>query len=84
MKAQELKDKFNYCMHGLGAFAGVRQTNTKEAFLRWYKKGVKVFEKPDIYAYDWFMKQTLFSPDFFLKIMVCYSHTGNTIQCAGI
>lgn len=91
MTVHELKGKFNYCMHGLGAFAGVRQTNTKEAFLRWYKKGVKVFEfdigktddskyvavahtvdeksmrrmevfeKPDIYAYDWFMKQTLFS-----------------------
>ena len=44
MTVHELKGKFNYCMHGLGAFAGVRQTNTKEAFLRWYKKGVKVFE----------------------------------------
>lgn len=91
MTVHELKDKFNYCMHGLGAFAGVRQTNTKEAFLRWYKKGVKVFEfdigkttdnkyvavahtvdeksmrrmevfeKPNVYDFDWFMKQTLFS-----------------------
>lgn len=44
MELDALKTGFHYCMHGLGAFAGVRQTNTKEAFYRWYKKGIKCFE----------------------------------------
>lgn len=39
-----LKTGYHYCMHGVGAIGGVRQTNTLEAFQRWYKKGVRVFE----------------------------------------
>ncbi len=40
----KLKTGYHYCMHGLGAVGGVRQTNTLEAFQRWYYKGVRVFE----------------------------------------
>lgn len=31
-------------MHGLGAYKGLRQTNTIEAFKYWYHKGVRIFE----------------------------------------
>lgn len=41
---QNLKTRYCYCMHGLGAVKGLRQTNTLEAFNLWYKRGVRVFE----------------------------------------
>lgn len=44
MDLTSLKGQYNYCMHGLGAIGGLRQTNTLEAFNRWYKRGVRVFE----------------------------------------
>jgi glycerophosphoryl diester phosphodiesterase len=31
-------------MHGLGAYRGVRQTNSRDAFLHWYERGIRVFE----------------------------------------
>lgn len=40
----QLKDSFQYAMHGCGAYKGLRQTNTKEAILHWYGKGVRVME----------------------------------------
>lgn len=40
----QLKDSFQYAMHGCGAYKGLRQTNTKEAILHWYNKGVRVME----------------------------------------
>ncbi len=44
MNISELKGSYNYAMHGNGAYKGLRQTNTREAFEYWHKKGVKVFE----------------------------------------
>lgn len=40
----QLKDSFQYAMHGCGAYKGLRQTNTKEAIIHWYEKGVRVME----------------------------------------
>ena len=31
-------------MHGLGAYRGLRQTNTYDAMVHWYNKGIRVFE----------------------------------------
>lgn len=39
-----LKSGFHYCMHGCGAYKGVRQTNSLEALNLWYTKGVRCFE----------------------------------------
>lgn len=36
--------RFQYAMHGLGAYKGLRQTNTLEALQYWYAKGVRIFE----------------------------------------
>lgn len=44
MTINDLNKGFHYCMHGLGAYKGLRQTNTLEALDYWYKKGVRVFE----------------------------------------
>lgn len=44
MTSSSLKGQFGYCMHGLGAIGGLRQTNTREAFERWYRRGVRIFE----------------------------------------
>lgn len=44
MTVYELKNSFQYAMHGLGAYKGLRQTNSIDAFEYWYKKGVKIFE----------------------------------------
>lgn len=44
MTIEDLQQGFHYCMHGLGAYSGLRQTNTLEALDYWYKKGVRVFE----------------------------------------
>lgn len=45
MNIKDLREQsFTYCMHGLGAYKGVRQTNTREAFLYWLGQGVQVFE----------------------------------------
>lgn len=44
MTITDLSKGFHYCMHGLGAYKGLRQTNTLEALNYWYKKGVRVFE----------------------------------------
>ena len=44
MTTEDLRQGFHYCMHGLGAYKGLRQTNTLEALDYWYKKGVRVFE----------------------------------------
>lgn len=41
---QNLKTQYGYCMHGLGAIKGLRQTNTYEALNLWYKRGVRIFE----------------------------------------
>lgn len=43
-KMKKNKPDIQYCMHGLGAYKGLRQTNTIEAFKYWYKKGVRIFE----------------------------------------
>lgn len=44
MNINELKGSYNYAMHGNGAFKGLRQTNTMEAFEYWHAKGIKIFE----------------------------------------
>lgn len=44
MTVFDLKDGFQYAMHGNGAYKGLRQTNTKDALLYWYNKGIRVFE----------------------------------------
>ncbi len=44
MNINELKGSYNYAMHGNGAFKGLRQTNTMEAFSYWHGKGIKIFE----------------------------------------
>ena len=40
----ELKNGFEYAMHGNGAYKGLRQTNTLDAMKYWYRKGVRIFE----------------------------------------
>lgn len=40
----DLRNHFSFCMHGLGEYKGLRQTNALEAFEKWYHKGVRVFE----------------------------------------
>lgn len=44
MTVNDLKNTYQYAMHGNGAYKGLRQTNTLEAMEHWYKKGVRVFE----------------------------------------
>lgn len=44
MDIHHLKNSFSYAMHGNGAYKGLRQTNTREAFEYWYTKGVRIFE----------------------------------------
>ena len=44
MTVFDLKNGFQYAMHGNGAYKGLRQTNTLDALLYWYNKGVRVFE----------------------------------------
>lgn len=44
MTVYDLKNSFQYAMHGLGAYKGLRQTNSYEALHYWYNKGIKVFE----------------------------------------
>ncbi len=44
MNIYELKDTYHYAMHGNGAFKGLRQTNTEDALMYWYSKGIRVFE----------------------------------------
>lgn len=41
---RDLKKTFQYATHGLGAYKGLRQTNTYDALIYWYKKGIRVFE----------------------------------------
>lgn len=40
----DLQNSFEYAMHGNGAYRGLRQTNTLDAMLYWYQRGVRVFE----------------------------------------
>lgn len=40
----ELKNGFEYAMHGNGAYKGLRQTNTLDAMQYWHRKGVRIFE----------------------------------------
>ena len=40
----DLQNGFSYAMHGNGAYKGLRQTNTQDAMLYWYHKGVRIFE----------------------------------------
>ena len=44
MQLNDLNNNYQYAMHGLGAYKGLRQTNTQEAFAYWYQKGIRVFE----------------------------------------
>jgi len=44
MTVHDLKHTYQYGTHGLGAYRGLRQTNTREAFDYWYQKGIRVFE----------------------------------------
>ncbi len=44
MTNRDIANGFYYCMHGLGAYAGLRQTNALEALEYWYGKGVRIFE----------------------------------------
>ena len=44
MDVFDLKGSYRHAMHGGGAFKGLRQTNTREAIVYWYGKGVRVFE----------------------------------------
>ncbi len=44
MKIKDLKGTYQYAMHGLGVYKGLRQTNTFDAFEYWYGKGIRVFE----------------------------------------
>lgn len=40
----ELRNSFEYAMHGNGAYKGLRQTNTLDAMQYWHQKGVHIFE----------------------------------------
>lgn len=44
MNVHDLKNSFQYAMHGNGAYKGLRQTNTLDAMLYWYGRGVHIFE----------------------------------------
>lgn len=44
MTINNLSEGFYFAMHGGGAYKGLRQTNTLEAILYWYSKGVRIFE----------------------------------------
>lgn len=44
MTVFDLKNGFHYAMHGNGAYKGLRQTNTEDALLYWYHKGIRIFE----------------------------------------
>lgn len=44
MTVNDLKNTYQYAMHGNGAYKGLRQTNTLNAMEYWYKKGVRIFE----------------------------------------
>ena len=44
MKIEELKNTFQFGMHGCGSYKGTYHVNSLEAFRYWMDKGVKVFE----------------------------------------
>ncbi|MCH1982931.1 hypothetical protein MCG98_10180 [Ruminococcus sp. OA3] len=44
MNLLKIKDTYQYAMHGNGAYKGLRQTNTEDALIYWYRKGVRIFE----------------------------------------
>lgn len=44
MNLLKMKDTYQYAMHGNGAYKGLRQTNTEDALVYWYQKGVRIFE----------------------------------------
>ena len=44
MKVEELKDKFQFGMHGCGSYKRTNHVNSLEAMRYWLGQGVKVFE----------------------------------------
>jgi len=44
MNVHDLKSDFHIAMHAMGSYHKLRYTNSREAFLSWYAKGIRVFE----------------------------------------